>query len=209
MFVPRCAIAALLALPGLVGAQSLPKPAEFYFEADANTVRPIVAIKGEGDAVLKRLLKAVERDSGARAEAAQLARIAMAGGRVDTGKAFYARALAGLEPSHMLWRPVTWNYGWDLYRAGEPDAALARWRSVVMVRGTTGSWVPPTLALGLWRAGRKQEAVQWYAAAVRTEPQQWTSPANFPRLLPDWRDDERAALAEVHAAWRASPPSWP
>lgn len=209
MSVSRCLVAALLALPGLVWAQSLPKPAEFYFEADANTVRPVVAIRGESEAVLKRLLKAVERDSGARAEAAQLGRIAMQGGRVDAGKGFYARALAGLEPSHMLWRPVTWNYAWDLYRAGEPAAALERWSSLVLVRGTTGSWVPPTLALGLWRAGRRQEAVQWYAAAMRTEPRQWDSPAHFARLLPGWRDDERAVLAEVHAAWRASPPSWP
>lgn len=209
----RCLPAALLALCGLlsgaVSAQALPKPAEFYFEADASTTRPVVALKGEGDAVLTRLLKAVERDPRAREEAAQLARIAMDGGRVDAGKAFYARALAGLEPSAMLWRPVTWNYAWDLYRAGEPAAALERWSSLVVVRGTTAAWVPPTLALGLWREGRKAEAVQWYAAAVRTEPQQWTQPANFPRLLPQWRDSERAMLAEVHAAWAANPPAWP
>jgi len=51
--------------------------------------------------------------------------------------------------------------------------------------------------------------VQWYAAAVRTEPNLWSDPANFARLLPAWNDSERSKLAEVHAAWQANPPSWP
>jgi hypothetical protein len=65
------------------------------------------------------------------------------------------------------------------------------------------------LALALWSAGRKDEAVQWYGAAIRTEPQLWRDPANFTRLLPDWRDSEHATLAEVQAAWAANPPQWP
>ena len=65
------------------------------------------------------------------------------------------------------------------------------------------------LALSLWSLGRKEEAVQWYAAAVRSEPQLWNTTAQFARLLPDWRDAERAVLTEVQAAWAADPPSWP
>jgi hypothetical protein len=51
--------------------------------------------------------------------------------------------------------------------------------------------------------------VKWYAAAVRTEPEQWNSTAAYAQLLPTWRDTERATLAEVHQAWAASPPAWP
>ena len=69
--------------------------------------------------------------------------------------------------------------------------------------------MPPTFALALWTAGRQQEAVQWYAAAVRTEPTQWISTARYAELLPEWKDSERATLAEVHAAWVANPPTWP
>ncbi len=192
-----------------VSAQALPRPAEFYFDADTNTTRPVVALKGEGDAVVARLLKTVERDPRARAEAAQLARVAMAGGEVEAGKTFYDRALAGLDSGSGLWRPVLWNYGWDLFRAGEPTAALARWRELALTHGKKPAWVPPTLALALWTTDRKAEAVQWYAAAVRTEPQLWSRPANFPTLLPDWRAAEHATLAEVHAAWAANPPAWP
>ena len=64
-------------------------------------------------------------------------------------------------------------------------------------------------ALALWRAGQKQEAVQWYAAAVRTEPAQWSDSSRYAQLLPLWRDDERASLAEVQQAWAAAPPAWP
>ena len=63
-------------------------------------------------------------------------------------------------------------------------------------------------AMALWAVGRHDEAVQWYAAAVRSEPQQWATPAAYVKLLPDWRETERATLAEVHAAWAANPPSW-
>ncbi|WP_354503217.1 hypothetical protein [Lysobacter sp. OAE881] len=102
-----------------------------------------------------------------------------------------------------------WNYGWDLYRTGDFDGAFAQWRSLVEARAVTASWMPPTLALSLWSLGRKEEAVQWYAAAVRTEPQQWNTAAKLASLLPNWTDAERSALAEVQAAWAANPPTWP
>ena len=198
-----------LAAAGAAVAQSLPKPAEFYFDADPTTTRPVVAIKETGDAAVQKLLKAIERDPRARTEYAQLAHLAMAGGRTDLGKEFYARTLVRVAPTDALWRPVMWNYGWDLYRSGDPVGALAQWQQLVEARRSSASWVPPTLALALWSAGRRDEAVVWYAAAVRTEPQLWRDPANFPRLLPDWRAAEHATLAEVQAAWAVNPPSWP
>jgi hypothetical protein len=65
------------------------------------------------------------------------------------------------------------------------------------------------MALSLWSLNRKAEAVQWYAAAVRTEPGLWNDPANYPRLLPDWREQDRQRLIEVYNAWAANPPAWP
>lgn len=190
-------------------AQALPKPAEFYFDADPTTTRPVVAVKETGDAAVQKLLKAIERDPRAKAEHAQLAHIAMEGGRTDLGKDLYARALARINSNDALWRPLVWNYGWDLLRSGDAEGAIAQWQQLVTARRNNASWVPPTLALALWTAGRKEEAVQWYAAGVRTEPQLWRDPANFPRLLPDWRESERATLAEVQAEWLSNPPDWP
>ena len=197
-----------LSTAGSASAQALPRPAEFYFDAEPNTTRPIVAIRETGDAAVQKLLKAIERNPRAKEEHAQLAHLAMESGRADLGRDLYARTLSRVSDTDALWRPVVWNYGWDLYRSGDATGALVQWQQLV-ARRSDGSWVPPTLALALWRNDRKDEAVQWYAAAVRTEPQQWRDPANFPRLLPDWREEERAALAEVQAAWAANPPAWP
>ncbi|UTA54643.1 tetratricopeptide repeat protein [Lysobacter soli] len=200
---------ALLAVSSAVSAQNLPRPAEFYFDADANTVRPVVAVRETGEAATEKLVKAIERNPRAKGEVAQLAHLAMAAGRTDLGKQLYARALGAIDRSDALWRSVVWNYGWDLYRTGDFEGAFAQWRSLVEARAVTASWMPPTLALSLWSLGRKEEAVVWYSAAVRTEPQQWNSASKFASLLPDWTDAERSALAEVQAAWAANPPAWP
>lgn len=201
--------AALLAVTGAASAQSLPKPAEFYFDADANTRRSITPVRETGDAAMAKLAKVIERNPRANAEAAQLAHLAMEAGRAELGRQLYARALGSLDRSDSLRRAIVWNYGWDLYRAGDAEGALAQWRTLVEMRGVTASWMPPTLALALWASGRKEEAVQWYAAAVRTEPHQWNTTAQYARLLPDWQDDERSLLGEVQAAWANNPPTWP
>jgi len=204
-----CLLFAGLITTGAAYAQAPPKPAEFYFDADPTTTRPIVAIKETGDPAIQKLLKAIERAPRAKAEYAQLAHLAMESGRLDLGKDLYTRAQTRISDMDALWRPLQWNYGWDLYRSGDAAGALTQWQKLVLARRSNASWVPPTLALALWRTDRKDEALQWYAAAVRTEPQLWRNPANFARLLPDWREDERATLAQVQAAWAANPPQWP
>lgn len=205
----KIALAGLLAVGAFAAqAQTLGKPKEFYFDDDRNTTRLIVAIEGEGEPLAEQLLKAIERGRKRMEATAQLAHVAIAQDRVELGNTLYERALSGTEISGTLGRAVRWNYGWDLYRTGESQAALEQWTALANRFGSP-SWVPPTLALALWSVDRKAEAVQWYAAAVRTEPLQWGDPANFARLLPDWREQDRTRLAEVHAAWQADPPSWP
>ena len=199
-----------LLLATTASAQRMPTVAEFYFDDDARVAAPIVAIAGEGDEVHGRLLQLIERNARNADQArAQLARALMRSGREETGRAMYTQLLDALPARAPMRSSVHWNYGWDLYRAGKPDDALAQWVLATEGRLLKPSWVPPTLALGLWRADRRDEAVQWYAAAVRTEPQAWNDPARFPQLLPDWTDAERATLTEVFTAWRANPPTWP
>lgn len=195
---------------GTSAAQRLPAPAEFYFDVDARVATPIVAIEGDGDEVHGRLLQLIERGGRNADQArAQLARALMRSGREDTGRAMYEQLFASLSSRSPLRSGVHWNYGWDLYRLGDAEAALGQWQLAMDGRLTKPTWAPPTLALALWTLGRREEAVQWYAAAVRTEPAQWSDPARFPQLLPDWSAAEHATLAEVFSAWSASPPSWP
>ena len=201
-------VAALLAAAG-AQAQVLPKPAEFYFEADALAVKPIVAVRESGEAATQKLVRAIQRNPRAVAERAQLAHIAMEAGRVELGRQLYTDALARVTASDGMYRPLLWNYGWDLYRSGDDQAALKQWQQLVEARNSTASWIPTTLAMVLWSLERRDEAVQWYAAAVRTEPRQWRDTARYAQLLPDWKESERATLAEVHAAWATNPPAWP
>jgi Tfp pilus assembly protein PilF len=208
-------LAVTLAAAGSAHAQapsgpSLPRPAEFYFDTDTKSTKPIVAVRETGEAATVKLLKLLERNPSGKTENAQLAHLAMTAGRTDLGREFYLRSML-LIPSTdgVFWRPLMWNYGWDLYRAGDPAGALQQWQTLATTRGSNASWIPPTLAMVLWSLGRKDEAVRWYAAAVRTEPQQWGVATRYAQLLPEWRDADRATLAEVQAAWAANPPRWP
>ena len=201
--------AALWATAGLAGAQSaaLPKPAEFYFDEDAASMRPVLELRDRSPEAIERLTRGLARRPSAQ-ETAQLAHYAMQAGQADTGRRLYRQALGLIDSTSALWKPITWNYGWDLYRAGDGEGAFIQWAALAG-RGGNASWMPPTYALVLWTLGRREDAVRWYAAAVRTEPSQWSTTAQYARLLPQWRDEERAALAEVQAAWAADRPSWP
>lgn len=206
------ACALLLGLvPWFAAAQSpLPRPAEFYFDEDALVARPVVAIAGSDEATIAQLVRLMERGGrNADRAVAQLAHLSLASGRLETGHALYARALEMTTPRGQQHNAVRWNYGWDLYRLGDVEGALAQWTEAGANRGVVyPAWAPPTLALALWKLDRKAEAVAWYAAAVRTHPDRWSNPAQLAALLPDWSVDDRATLAEVQAAWRADPPTW-
>lgn len=191
-------------------AQTLPAPAEFYFDNDTRTTAPVVAIAGDDDQTHARLKQLIDRNARNADQArAQLAQALMRSGREETGRALYAQVLAGLAPRAAQRSTVHWNYGWDLYRGGHHQDALDQWRQALEGRLLRPSWAPPTFAIALWSTDRRDEAVRWYAAAVRTEPTLWSDPARYPTLLPDWTDAERATLAEVFTAWQAAPPAWP
>jgi len=199
---------ALLLLPAVASAQTLPKPAEFYFDEDLRTARAVTAVEGDDEAAQQRLLRMIERNErGANEAQAQLAHIAMESGRGELGRALYGQLLDSLG-RNTLRNSVHWNYGWDLYRAGDAAGALGQWLAAAANRPQSPEWQPPTFALALWQLERRDEARAWYAAAVRTWPGRWTNP-DLAALLPGWREDERAVLADVHAAWAEDPPAWP
>jgi tetratricopeptide (TPR) repeat protein len=189
-------------------AQSLPALQEFYFDDDVAAVAPVVVPADSGD-VVEQLMKQRERGRKALEATVQLASVAYAQNRPELGRELYADAEKTAAAGTAQGRMVRWNHGWDLYRQGDAEAALAQWHSAQAGMRGNPSWVPPTFALALWKLGRKDEAVKWYAAAVRTEPQAWSSSNGFAQQLPAWTDAERASLADVQKAWAAQPPAWP
>ena len=197
-------------LPAAAAAQTLPRPAEFYFDEDATVASPIVAIAGEGESTIDQLIRVMDRGGrNADLATAQLARLSMDAGRTETGLALYDRAMKMTSEGSARRRSLQWNQAWDLYRMGDVEGALSLWSQAVPGSVVHPSWAPPTLALALWKLDRRQEAVAWYAAAVRTYPDRWSDPAALPALLPDWTEADRAVLAGVLAAWREAPPAWP
>lgn len=198
----------LAMLVSVVQAQTPIKLKEFYFDADATTARKIVVVEGEGEALAAGLVKARERGRRGVEATAQLAHVAMSDKRVELGKSLYEQAVNSASLTSGIGRSVRWNYAWDLYRNEDFAQAYGLWSELAAGFGNP-AWLPPTMALSLWSLNRKAEAVQWYAAAVRTEPGLWSDPANYPRLLPDWREQDRQRLIEVYNAWAANPPAWP
>ena len=199
-----------LLLPLAASAQQLPRPAEFYFDQDAAVAAPVVAVPGSDDKAVAALVRL--RDRGGRdadKASAQLARLSMASGRIENGQALYRDLLSKSSVGGTLRQSIAWNYGWDLYRAGDAEGALRQWSDAISGRLAKPAWAPPTFALALWKLDRKPEAVRWYAAAVRTEPALWRDAARLPSLLPDWTQADRDALVDVLAAWAADPPAWP
>lgn len=197
-----------LATAWSASAQALPPIREFYFDTDAAAAPIVLVDPAQADAVDQL---ARQRTRGRRAVEAsvQLANIAAADNRVELADSLYQEALTGSAPNSTIGRGVRWNMGWHAFRQGRHEQAQQLWlQALEQVRGEP-SWAPPTLALVLHRQGNTDEAVKWYAAAVRTEPQLWIDPANFERLLPHWQPAERQALEQVHQAWVANPPSWP
>ena len=118
--------AALLAVAGAVSAQQMPRMVEFYFDADASAMRPVLVLKDSGDTAVDRLMRKVERSPDAVLETAQLAHYAMASGRHDLGRDLYARALARMDQGSGLWRPVKWNLGWEALSRDNPKLVLVR-----------------------------------------------------------------------------------
>lgn len=211
MSLARQFLAGLLLATGAAAAcaaPALPAPQEFYFDVDP-AAAPVVVAEGQRDALVNQLMRQRERGRRALDATVQLAGVAIAQGRAGLGQQLYAEALQAAPANSPSGRMVRWNHGWDLFRQGQAEAALAQWQAAAGALRGNAAWVPPTFALALWRLGRNDEAVKWYAAAVRTEPAQWSTADHYPALLPSWRDSERQTLAQVQQAWAARPPAWP
>lgn len=201
-------VSLMLGLAWSASAQPLPSIREFYFDTDP-AAEAVVVVDAAAADLVDQLAR--QRSRGRRMVEAtvQLANIAAADNRLELADSLYQEAIASSAANSTVGRNVRWNFGWHAFRQGRLEQAGQAWGQVLeQTRGQPG-WAPPTLALLLQARGETAEAVKWFAAAVRTEPQLWADPANFEQLLPAWLPAERETLRQVHQAWLANPPSWP
>jgi len=128
--LPATLAVVLVACVGVAQAQSLPKPKEFYFDKD-RAAAPIIVVEGKGEALAEQLLRERERGRNKIQATAQLAYVAMNSNRIELGQTLYQQAVEATSDNSRTGRAVRWNYGWDLYRRGKPEAALAQWSEAI------------------------------------------------------------------------------
>jgi tetratricopeptide (TPR) repeat protein len=119
------------------------------------------------------------------------------------GLADYADLLARKDLDPFLRRRVHWYAGWSLFALGRDAAALAHWGEAERAHRGRPEWVPYTYALPLWRLGRRDQALAFYAEAVAIDPR-WASAEGLQRRTARWQDEERALIEEVRRAWRSA-----
>jgi tetratricopeptide (TPR) repeat protein len=183
-------------------AQSAVAPADEYVDQDAAA---IAFHPGPGRfANYRRAIDAHLRENPRNVTAlAQRAYIHYATGYLEHGERDYSRALELASDDPVLQRRVLWSWGWSLWIAEQPQAALQQWQRAEKQHGGRPFWVPYTYALAYWQLEQRDLAVAFYAAAVRSDAR-WGSEAGFQEKTEHWRDSERAIGRELLAAWTAA-----
>jgi hypothetical protein len=181
----------------------LPVPTDYYGDEDDAAVAPKTIDPGDQRAlkVHEQILQYDPENVNARMQNAELL---IARGLRQRGLDEYAYALrlAGSNPKQL--RTVHWNYGWALYKVGEPRGALSQWIQAEKLHGGHPQWAPTTFAIGLWAAQEPELALTFYRSAVRSNPRRWGEIAGLKESTRNWNDDQKAAIETVYTAWRKS-----
>jgi tetratricopeptide (TPR) repeat protein len=186
---------------------AVPFPAARYTDADsaAIAVHPRPGNKAAFRRTIDRRLQANPRDVLALTHRAHFHYL---GGHPKEGQRDYERALSLTTPGSEAHRHVLWSWGWSLYDSGDAAQALEKWQTNVALANGHPYWVPYTFALAAWKLDRRADAIAWFEAAVRSNPQWGTAQGRAERTA-QWRDEETAVLAEVVAAWEAATKATP
>lgn len=197
----------LLALGFALAASSLaaqgtqPVPFEAYGEDDPAAVAPkrIDPTDHLARQTFEQILQYDPENVQARIQNAELL---IARGNRQRGLDEYAYALRLAEATPLKLRQVYWNYGWALFDVGEARGAISQWLQAEALHGGRPLWVPTTYAIGLWAAGDKALAIDFYKSAVRSNPRRWGEASGVKEATRDWPANQRQTLEAVYAAWR-------
>jgi tetratricopeptide (TPR) repeat protein len=182
-------------------APKLPVPSETYGEDDPAAVRPkpIDPTDVRARQMLEQVLQYDPENVSARIQNANLM-IARGLRQRGLGEYEYVRRVAQQDPKKL--RQVIWNYGWALFETGDARRAMAEWMEAERLHGGQPAWVPTTYAVGLWVAGDRDLAVQFYRAAVNSNPRRWGEERGLAEATRAWAPNEKVAIDAVYAAWR-------
>lgn len=198
--------AAVLLCASPLWAQSdpaLPVPFESYGEDDPAAVAPkrVDSSDSRGLTVLEQVLQYDPENVSARVQNAELM---IARGMRQRGLDEYVYALRLAQADEKKRRMVHWNYGWALFNGGEARGAISQWMQSEALHGGRPQWVPTTYAIGLWQAQERELAIKFYKSAVRSFPRRWGEAGGLEEAIRNWNPNQKLAIKEVYAAWRAS-----
>lgn len=194
---------ALGALCAVAQAQDpFPPPAALYADNDPAAVRPDPLDPRDRDArrQLDQVLKSNPGNVPARVLDAW--NLFERGNRGRATQAF-EDAIKTAPPGSLPLRHAHWNYGWALFASADNAGALSHWRTAADLHGGHPTWVPTTLAIGLWLTGHTDRAIEYYAAAVASDPDRWGEVTGVAEATRDWSANEKLAIEAVQAAWRS------
>ena len=181
--------------------EELPVPFEAYGEDDPFAVAPkrIDPTDNRAKQTLEQILQYDPDNVNARIQNAELL-IGRGVRQRGLDEYAYALRLAGTDEKKL--RTVYWNYGWALFHGGEARGAVTQWMQAERLHGGRPEWVPTTYAMGLWAAGEKDLALQFYRAAVRSFPRRWGVAAGLQEATRSWTAKQKLTIEQVYAAWR-------
>ena len=145
----------------------------------------------------------------ARRRLAQVAGATTAGhelalrGDLDGAARKYAPAFALAENDAFAERHVRWSYGWSLLALSAPREALAQWQRARALHGGEPFWYGYTVPTALWMSGDTKLAIEYFDAAVRSNPE-WGRRSGLRKRTAHWRAHERRVIALVADAWRST-----
>ncbi|MCI1711309.1 MAG: hypothetical protein LKM32_00355 [Chiayiivirga sp.] len=179
----------------------LPTAAEAYGAEDPLAVAPKRIDPTDSRAVkmLEQILQYDPENVNARIQNADLM---IAKGQRQRGLDEYAYALRLAGADTKKQHTVHWNYGWALYRGGEVRGAISQWMKAEALHGGRPTWAPTTYAIGLWTAGEKALALDFYKSAVRSNPRRWGTSSGLDESIRTWDSEQRQTIKAVYDAWR-------
>lgn len=181
---------------------NVPAPAGSYPDGDPAAVRPEM-LDPQDRAARQNLEQIIRRAPKNVPAKVQNAWLLLARGTRQRGYDAFEDAIASAPAGSLPLRHAHWNYGWALFNGAELQQALDHWLIAADLHGGHPAWVPTTFAVGLWLTGRNDLAIDYYAAAVKSDPDRWGETAGLAEATRDWGANEKLAIEAVHAAWMA------
>lgn len=186
-------------------AVALPRPEPAAVYRDRDPAALYYAAPPGRNAQFRRNLNASIRSNPNNAAALiQRAYLHHASGDIEEGDRDFIRVIEVTADDPLLRRRALWSLGWSAFNRDDPRQAMAFWQQAADAFDGRAGWLPYSMALAAWAAGDQALAMDWYDAAVRSDPQ-WRQAEGVDARTLRWKPREREVARAVFQAWSARP----